>query len=70
MESGLHCGLWFDLDAAFASAVQRDPRLERLRAEVELYRYGVRKARGDVPPELRKQGPGRKSVGASPTIPP
>ena len=38
-----------DLDAAFDSAVQRDPRLERLRAEVELYRYGVRKARGDVP---------------------
>ncbi len=37
-----------DLDVAFASAVQRDARLERLRAEVELYRHGVRKARGDV----------------------
>lgn len=37
-----------DLDVAFASAVQRDPRLERLRAEVELYRHGVRKAKGDV----------------------
>ena len=36
-----------DLDQAFASAVQRDPRLERLRAEVELYRHGVRKACGD-----------------------
>lgn len=37
-----------DLDVAFASAVQRDVRLERLRAEVELYRHGVRKARGDI----------------------
>jgi len=37
-----------DLDVAFASAVQRDVRLERLRAEVDLYRHGVRKARGDT----------------------
>jgi hypothetical protein len=37
-----------DLDQAFASAVARDARLERLRAEVELYRHGVRKAKGDL----------------------
>jgi len=38
-----------DLDTAFESALQQDPRLERLRAEVELYRHGVKKALGDMP---------------------
>ena len=37
-----------DLDTAYALALQSDPRLERLRAEVELYRHGVCKARGDL----------------------
>jgi len=36
-----------DLDTAFEAALEREPRLERLRAEVELYRHGVRKAMGD-----------------------
>lgn len=37
-----------DLDVAFQSAVNRDHRLERLRAEVELYRHGVCRSKGDL----------------------
>ncbi len=37
-----------ELDGAMAAAVAEEPRFERLRSEVELCRYHLRKARGDA----------------------
>ena len=36
-----------ELDSALRSAITRNPRLERMRAEVEFYRYRVADSRGD-----------------------
>ena len=37
MESGLHCGLWFDLDAAFADQAALDPFVIRLSQTLRRY---------------------------------
>lgn len=46
MESGLHCGLWFDLDAAFVDQAALDPFVTQLAQS--LRRYDVEAACGPL----------------------